>query len=84
MSTLAEYRLKYKGIPNCLYSDKHGIFRINRPNCVSKEQLTQFGRVCKDLGLGLICANSPQAKGRTQQDRLVKELKLTLKKSIGF
>jgi transposase len=82
MTTLAEYRLKYKGLPNCLYSDKHGIFRINMPNCVNKEQLTQFGRICKELGMGLICANSPQAKGRvermnlTQQDRLVKELRL--------
>jgi len=82
MDTLAEYRLKYKSLPNCFYSDKHGIFRINMPNCVNKTQLTQFGRICKELGIGLICANSPQAKGRiermnsTQQDRLVKELRL--------
>ena len=82
MTTLAEYRLKYKGLPNCFYTDKHGIFRINMPNCVNTEQLTQFGRICKELGIGLICANSPQAKGRvekmnsTQQDRLVKELRL--------
>ena len=83
MTTLAEYRLKYKALPSCFYSDKHGIFRINIPNCVNKEQLTQFGRICKELGVGLICANSPQAKGRvekmnsTQQDRLVKELRLS-------
>ena len=82
MITLAEYRLKYGCLPNCFYSDKHGIFRINMPNCVNKEQLTQFGRICKELGIGLICANSPQAKARvermnsTQQDRLVKELRL--------
>ena len=82
MITLAGYRLKYKGLPNCFYSDKYGVFRINRPGCVNKEQLTQFGRICKELGIGLICANSAPAKGRvermnqTQQDRLTKELRL--------
>ena len=82
MITLKEYILKYKGIPSHFYSDKHGIFKINTPNCVNKEQMTQFGRACKELGIGLIYANSPQAKGRvermnrTQQDRLVKEFRL--------
>ena len=82
MTTLEEYRAKYKKLPSCFYSDKHGIFRVNKPGCVNKEQLTQFGRICKELGIGLICANSAPAKGRvermnlTQQDRLVKELRL--------
>ena len=82
MITLKEYILKYKGLPSHFYSDKHGIFRVNMPSCVNKEQMTQFGRACKELGIGLIYANSPQAKGRvermnrTQQDRLVKELRL--------
>jgi hypothetical protein len=43
--------------------------------------MTEFGRLLKRLGIGLICANSPQAKGRvekanqTLQDRLVKEMR---------
>lgn len=81
METAWEYFDKY-GKPNTFYSDKHGIFRINQPNCNKKEQLTQFGRALKELGIQLICASSPQAKGRvervnsTLQDRLVKELRL--------
>ncbi|MDR8378682.1 transposase, partial [Acinetobacter baumannii] len=44
--------------------------------------ITQFGRVLSELGIELICANSPQAKGRveranqTLQDRLIKEMRL--------
>src|SRR5258708_35010082 len=44
--------------------------------------LTQFGRMCAELGIGMITAHSPQAKGRverahgTHQDRLVKQLRL--------
>lgn len=81
MKTTWEYLNKY-GKPLAFYSDKHGIFRVNIPNCNKKEQLTQFGRALKELDIGLICANSPQAKGRvervnkTLQDRLVKELRL--------
>jgi hypothetical protein len=81
MKTANEYIMKY-GRPLAFYSDKHGIFRINRPGCLKKELLTQFGRACEELDIELICANSPQAKGRVersnqiQQDRLVKELRL--------
>ena len=45
------------------------------------EPLTQFGRMCATLGIQIIPASSPQAKGRiernhgTQQDRLVKKLR---------
>ena len=44
--------------------------------------LTQFGRAMQELDIQIICANTPQAKGRveranqTLQDRLVKELRL--------
>ena len=44
--------------------------------------MTQFGRALHELNIDIICANSPQAKGRverafgTLQDRLVKELRL--------
>lgn len=81
MQTAWEYIDKF-GKPMSLYSDKHGIFRINIPNCNKKEQLTQFGRAAKELEIELLCANSPQAKGRvervnkTLQDRLVKELRM--------
>jgi transposase len=71
------------GKPVAFYSDKHGIFRVNqaRPSGDSPG-LTQFGRAMQDLDIQILCANSPQAKGRveranqTLQDRLVKELRL--------
>lgn len=75
--------LERYGKPLAFYSDRHGIFRVNqaRPLGLSSG-LTQFGRAMHDLDIQLICANSPQAKGRierankTLQDRLVKELRL--------
>jgi hypothetical protein len=85
--TAKEYIIKY-GRPLAFYPDKHGIFRINRPGCLKKELITQFGRACKELDIDLFCANSPQAKGRvercnqTQQDRLIKELRLANVSSI--
>lgn len=81
METAIEYINKY-GKPLSFYSDKHNIFRVNIPNCNRNEQVTQFGRALKELDIDLICANSPQAKGRvervnqTLQDRLVKELRI--------
>lgn len=69
------------GKPLVFYSDKHGIFRVNHPNG-ALTGTTQFGRVLHDIGVDLICANSPQAKGRveranqTLQDRLIKEMRL--------
>lgn len=71
------------GKPVAFYSDKHGIFRVNQPRPLGLSSgLTQFGRAMQDLEIQIICANSPQAKGRveranqTLQDRLVKELRL--------
>ena len=70
------------GIPVAFYSDKHGIFRINAKNALSGSGMTQFGRAMSALDIEIICANTPQAKGRvervnlTLQDRLVKELRL--------
>lgn len=81
MITIREYIQKY-GKPQALYSDRHGIFRINKPGSIKKESLTQFGRALKELEIELLWANSPQAKGRverankTLQDRLVKEMRL--------
>jgi hypothetical protein len=68
------------GRPVALYSDKHTVFRVARGGRDSGE--TQFGRAMRELNVDVICANSPQAKGRverahkTLQDRLVKELRL--------
>ncbi len=71
------------GKPVAFYSDKHGIFRVNQLRPLgSTSGLTQFGRAMQELDIQIICANSPQAKGRieranqTLQDRLVKELRL--------
>lgn len=71
------------GKPIAFYSDKHGIFRVNRPGAQLRgDGMTQFGRALHDLNIDILCANSCQAKGRverahlTLQDRLVKELRL--------
>jgi len=71
------------GKPVAFYSDKHGIFRVNQEQTIGLGSgLTQFGRAMQALDIQIICANSPQAKGRverayqTLQDRLVKELRL--------
>lgn len=73
--------IEREGRPLAFYSDKASIFRINRKENSQGKQ-TQFERAMKQLGIELICANSPQAKGRverangTLQDRLVKEMRL--------
>ena len=70
------------GKPVAFYSDKHGIFRVNQPSVGVGDGLTQFGRAMQELEIAIICANTPQAKGRveranlTMQDRLVKEMRL--------
>jgi len=79
--------IKKHGVPVSLYVDRDSIYRCEGEPSVA-EQLagkglkTQFGRAMEALGIELILANSPQAKGRvermngTLQDRLVKELRL--------
>ena len=85
-TTAGYFKLMHKyinqyGIPLATYSDRHGIFRINLPN-VSEDTETQFGRAARELGIEVICARSPEAKGRveranqTLQDRLIKEMRL--------
>jgi transposase len=70
------------GVPLALYSDRHGIFRVNAKDVDRGDGLTAFGRVTERLRIEQICARTPQAKGRveranqTLQDRLVKELRL--------
>jgi transposase len=70
------------GKPVAFYSDKNSIFRVNVPSTGSGNALTQFGRAMQELDIQIICANTPQAKGRverviqTLQDRLPKEMRL--------
>jgi transposase len=75
------------GLPLSLYSDRHGIFFSPREPTIEEElrgigPLTQFGRAMDELGIPIIPAYSPQAKGRVErmwgvlQDRLVVELRL--------
>lgn len=80
LGILEEHLMKY-GRPLGLYVDKHSIFRVTR-EMMEKESQTHFGKVLKELDIELICAHSPQAKGRverangTLQDRLIKEMRL--------
>lgn len=78
----ALYRyIELNGLPKSIYVDYGGVFSVNTNN-PDREKITQFKRACDELGIDLIFANSPQAKGRvershgTHQDRLVKEMRL--------
>jgi hypothetical protein len=75
-----------QGLPLALYADRHTIFQSPSQPTLEQElsgelPRTQFGRLLDELGIQLIAARSPQAKGRierlwgTLQDRLVKELR---------
>lgn len=78
----AESYFRQSGKPVAFYSDKNSIFRVNLPSLGTGEALTQFGRAMQELDIEIICANTPQAKGRverviqTLQDRLPKEMRL--------
>lgn len=75
------------GIPQSVYVDRDSIYRCEGVGSIAQQLAgeapqTQFGRAMKQLGVALILANSPQAKGRVErmngvlQDRLVKALRL--------
>lgn len=75
--------IEEKGKPVAIYLDKFSTYKINHKSAQdNKEMITQFQRACQELGIRLIFAHSPEAKGRvermfkTLQDRLVKELRL--------
>ena len=72
------------GIPQALYTDWKNVYvrlPTEEERLTQTEPLTQFGRMCAQLGIRIIPASSPQAKGRiernhgTHQDRLVKKLR---------
>jgi len=81
------------GVPLALYSDRHTIFHSPREPTVIEQlanhrPLTQFGRAMDELGVSIIKAYSPQAKGRIErqwgvfQDRLVVELRLAFARTL--
>jgi transposase len=84
-----------KGVPLSAYMDRHGTLKRNDKNWTRAEQLagrqdpTQVKRALDDLGVQVIYALSPQAKGRverlwgTLQDRLVSELRLAQARTLG-
>lgn len=78
----ARHYFERYGKPGAFYSDKHGIFHLNNPKITLGDGLTDFSRAMQELGIQIICANTPQAKGRverankTLQDRLTKELRM--------
>jgi len=87
MTMLRQWACRF-GLPRALYPDRHSIYRRNDKEAdeiehrTGKRPLTRFGEAMVELGVDLICAHSPQAKGRVErvnrtfQDRLVKLLAL--------
>ena len=73
--------LRRRGIPLALYTDRHPVFK-HKSEYQPAGTPTQFGRAMEELGVQLIFAMSPQAKGRVErtagtfQDRLITELRL--------
>jgi len=93
MDSFKHYIKRY-GIPNSIYIDKHAAYKSKKKLSIedelnNKDPLTQFTRALGELGVEVIYANSPQAKGRierlfrTFQDRLIKELRLEKAKTIN-
>lgn len=85
--TLLQRWIEHYGIPKALYTDRKSVYLPDRPptleeQLAGEEPMTAFGKACKKLGILIIAANSPQAKGRVErkhgvyQDRLCHELRL--------
>lgn len=63
------------GVPQSIYSDRHTIFRSPKTGKLTVEELiqgktvnlTQFGRSMHELGIDMIFARTPQAKGRIER-----------------
>ena len=83
MDSFTRYSTKY-GIPMSVYLDKHTTYKswAGSNEFREAEPVSQFGRALAELGVRMLHAHSPQAKGRierlfnTFQDRLVKEMRL--------
>jgi transposase len=72
------------GVPRALYTDWKNVYKRKATGAEQmrgKIPVTQFGRMCQKLGIGIIAASTAQAKGRvernhgTHQDRLIKKLR---------
>ena len=85
--------IKKRGLPVSIYLDRHTTYKSNGKPSIEDElnniiPLSQFERACEELGIRVIHANSPQAKGRierlfnTFQNRLIKEMRLSGIKTI--
>ena len=81
--------IEHYGVPQSLYVDWKNLYKrapTAREQLRGEEPVTQFGRMCEKLGIKIIAAGSPQAKGRvernhgTHQDRLIKKMR---RKKIG-
>ena len=77
--------MELRGVPRALYVDRDSVYVYNQSEAEKlrgEAPETQFGRMCAKLGIKIITAHSPQAKGRierghgTHQDRLIKKLRL--------
>lgn len=86
LDSFRRYSQRY-GIPQSVYLDKHTIYRSPKTPTLDdqlqgRKPQSQFERALTELGVRVIHANSPQAKGRVErlfrtcQDRLIKELRL--------
>jgi transposase len=90
MDSFKKYIAKY-GIPLSVYLDKHTTYKswARKDEFQEAEPVSQFGRALQELGVKMLYAHSPQAKGRierlfnTFQDRVVKEMLLKGVSTIG-
>lgn len=92
VKAVSNFWLEYfgkNGLPNKIYLDKFSTYKINHKNAVdNSEMMTQFQRMMNQVGVELITAHSPEAKGRierlfeTLQDRMVKEMRLAGIKTV--
>jgi hypothetical protein len=76
--------IEKRGVPQALYVDWKNLYKrapTQREQLRGEQPVTQFGRMCEKLGIKIIAAGSPQAKGRvernhgTHQDRLIKKMR---------
>jgi len=93
--TVLKMWIERHGIPDSLYCDKKNAFVLAREPTDAEilagvlKPKSHFGKACDGLGIEVIAANSPQAKGRVErchgvdQDRLVKALRLEDISEIG-
>jgi len=98
LDSLKRY-IKKHGIPHSIYLDRHSTYKSRKKPTIedqlnNRESLSQFERAAKELGIKIIHAHSAPAKGRiersfrTDQDRLIKEMRLrgisTIKEANKF